>query len=108
MQINKVQNNNINFKGKFIENNALQTLKTRLTSVQADTVEKYIKDIEKINDNKTFVYDSITLGNKTISKIHIMGINGKIIKLPLFIEFEGNPVNIFEQMANWYKHLFQK
>ena len=107
MQIIKIQNNSINFKGRFIENNALHKLKTRLTSAQAYTVEKHIKDIENVNDNKTFVYDSLTVGNKTISKIHVMDIHGCLIKLPLFIEFGDNPVNIFEQMANWYKHVIK-
>ena len=108
MQINRVQNNNINFKGQFIENEALRKLKTGLTSAQVDTVEKYIKDIEKINDNKTFVYDSLTIGNKIISKIHIMSIHGYLIKQPLFVEFGENPVNIFEQIANWYKYSIRK
>ena len=107
MQINRIQNNNINFKGQIIENDALKNLKTRLTSVQAETVDKYIKDIKKINDNKTFVYDSLTVGKKIISKIHIMDVQGNIIKLPLFIEFGGDPIKIFEQMANWYKHLIK-
>ena len=105
MQINRIQNNNINFKGKFIENDALLKLKKRLTSEQTDVVEKCIKDVKEINDNKTFIYDSLTIGNKIISKIHIMDIYGNMIKQPLFIEFGQNPVSIFEQIANWYKNL---
>lgn len=107
MQINRIQNNNINFKGKFIENDALIKLKKRLTSEQTDVVEKCIKDVKEINDNKTFVYDSLTIGNKIISKIHIMDIYGNMIKQPLFIEFGQNPVSIFEQIANWYKNLIK-
>ena len=107
MQINRIQNNNINFKGKFIENDALLKLKKRLTSEQTDVVEKCIKDVKEINDNKTFVYDNLTIGNKIISKIHIMDIYGNMIKQPLFIEFGQNPVNIFEQIANWYKNLIK-
>jgi hypothetical protein len=37
-----------------------------------------------------------------------MDLNGYLIKLPLFIDFGENPVNIFEQMGNWYKHLIKK
>ena len=107
MQINRIQNNNINFKGKFIENDALLRLKKRLTSEQTDVVEKCIKDVKEINDNKTFIYDSLTIGNKIISKIHIMDIYGNMIKQPLFIEFGQNPVSIFEQIANWYKNLIK-
>lgn len=107
MQINRIQNNNINFKGKFIENDALLKLKKRLTSEQTDVVEKCIKDVKEINDNKTFIYDSLTIGNKIISKIHIMDIYGNMIKQPLFIEFGQNPVSIFEQIANWYKNLIK-
>ena len=108
MQINRIQNNNISFKGEFIENYALLKMKAGLSSAQANTVEKYIEDIKKINDNKTFVYDSVTIGNKIISKIHIKDINGHLIKLPLFIDFGGDPVNMFKQMANWYKCLIKK
>ena len=107
MQINRIQNNNINFKGKFIENDALLKLKKRLTSEQTDVVEKCIKDVKEINDNKTFIYDSLTIGNKIISKIHIMDIYGNMIKQPLFIEFGQNQVSIFEQIANWYKNLIK-
>lgn len=108
MQINRIQNNNISTKGQFIENEALKKLKARLTFAQAGIVAKYIKDIEKIKDNKTFVYDSLTVGNKIISKIHITDKNGNLIKLPLFIDFGSNPVNVFEQIADWYKHLIKK
>ena len=108
MQINKIQNNNINFKGQIIENKALKQLRNRLTSAQTDAIEKYIKDIRKTNDNKIFVYDSLTVGNKIISKIHIMDIYGRLIKLPLFIDFGENPVNIFEKTANLCKHLAKK
>ena len=105
MRINRIQNNNnINYRGQFIENEALQNLKTRITSEQAEAVEKYIKDIKKVNDNKIFVYDSLTLGHRIISKIHIMDIYGYMIKQPLFIDFGKDPVNIFEQIANWYKN----
>ena len=105
MQINKIQNNNTNFKGCIIENKALKQLRSSLTSAQAVTVEKCINDIRKINDNKIFVYDSLTVGNKTVSKIHMMDIYGRLIKLPLFIEFGGNPVNIFEKTANLCKNI---
>ena len=108
MRISRFQNYNINMKGQFIENDELKKLKKRLTSEQVDVIEKNIKDIEKVNDNKKFVYDSLTVGNKIISKIHIMDLNGYLIKLPLFIDFGENPVNIFEQMGNWYKHLIKK
>ena len=105
MQIDKIQNRNTNFKGQFIENEALRKLKTELTSVQADAVKRYLNDIRNTKDNRIFVYDSLTVGNKTISKIHITDIYGRLIKLPLFVEFGENPVKIFEQMANWYKQL---
>lgn len=105
MKINRIQSNNTNFKGQIIENDALKNLKTKLTPVQAETVKKYIKYIEKINDNKTFVYDSLTVGGKIISKIHIMDVNGNLRKQPFLIEFGRDPIKIFEQMANWYKHI---
>lgn len=108
MQINRIQNNNINSKGQFIENKALQKLKAGLTSEQADTVQKHIKYIKNINDDKIFVYDTLTVGRKIISKIHIMDKSGHLIKMPLFIDFGENPVNIFEQMSNWYKQIIKK
>ncbi len=107
MKINRIQNNNIKFKGQIIENDALKKLKTRLNSAQVDAVEKYINDIKKIKDDKTFVYDSLTVGKRVISKIHITDRQGNLIKLPLFIEFGENPVKVFEQMANWYKHVIK-
>lgn len=105
MKINKIKNNNINYKGQIIENKALNQLKNRLTSEQTGAIEKCINDIRKTNDNKTFVYDSLTVGNKIISKIHIMDIYGRLIKLLLFIEFGENPVNIFDKTVNLCKHL---
>ena len=107
MKINRIQSNNTKFKGQIIENDALRKLKAGLTSAQLETVEKYINDIKKINDNKTFVYDSLTVGEKMISKIHIMDKQGHLIKLPLFIEFDKNPIKIFKQMTNWYKSIYK-
>ena len=52
MKINKIKNNNINYKGQIIENKALNQLKNRLTSEQTGAIEKCINDIRKTNDNK--------------------------------------------------------
>ena len=103
MQVVNSYNSNQNFTAKIIDSFALRKFKASLSNAEADTFEKYVKDIEKINDGKKFIYESLIIGNNKVSKIHEINQNGQIARTPIILDFKSNPMKIFEILANLYK-----
>lgn len=60
MQVQQISNQQYqqNFKAKFIRNNALRNLKTSISHSENAVLEKQIKLIKKVNDNKVFGYET--------------------------------------------------
>lgn len=108
MQIDSVKFSNLNpnFGGQIVDTYALRKFKSGLSHIEADTFEKYISDVEKVNDNKKYVFKPILTGNSKIYKIHRVDKNGNPINPPLFVDYGKNPMNIFKQIANRYKRYF--
>ena len=70
MQVQKISNLQYqqNFNAKFIRNNALRNLKASISHSENTVLEKQIKLIEKVNDNKVFGYETYpkdSLGNSS-------------------------------------------
>lgn len=105
MQIKSVQNNNYktNFTGKIIDTYALRKFKSGLSEIEVDTFEKYIKDVEKVDDGKKFVYEPTIIGNRKFAKIYELDNNGNTIEPHKFADDGKNPISVFKQMADWYK-----
>lgn len=103
MQVQRVQNHT-NFTGKFVDNYALRKFIAGLDTLEADTFAKCVKDIEQVNDGKKFVYMPLLTGEMRVAKIHELNKNGEPIYPAKFANKEGKkPINVFEQMASWYK-----
>ena len=106
MQINRIEmctNSNPIFTGKIVNNYALKMLKAGLSHTDADKFEKYVNDIEKINDGKLFIYSPTLSGNYKVGKIHRADKFGNPINPPMFYEKNGNSLHLFKQLHKWYK-----
>ena len=104
MQIQRVQNNNQYFTAKIVDSPALRKFIAGLSTDEIDTFERCIKDIESVSDNKRFIYQPFIIGNSKIPKINQLDKEGNLINPPMFVVDCGkSPINVFKQMADWYK-----
>jgi len=105
MLINNFTNysNSQNFTGNVVDTYALRKFKAGLSSVEMDTFEKYIADIEKVNDGKNFLFAPVLTGNSKFSKIHRVDKDGKAIFPPVLFENKGNSLDLFKRLSELYK-----
>ncbi len=107
MQVGSIYNckkSNQNFTAKLVDSYALRKLKAGLSNIEADTFEKYVKDIEAVNDGKNFIYKPTLIGNNKIAKIYEINKQETPIDPPLFVDFKGRSLEVFKQMADWYRN----
>lgn len=104
MQVDSVKNigANCSFKGIIVDTSALRKFKSGLNAIEFNKFEKYVKDIENIDDGKRYIYAPIIMGDTQISKIYKINENDIPISPPLFIDYGKKPLNIFKQLADMY------
>jgi len=110
MRIQNIQSgyDNQNFKAKLVDTYAMRKIKAGLTSREADTFEKYVNIIEKVKDDKTYVYDALLAGNNRVYKIHEIDKNGNLINPALFADYGKNPLNPLKQLARRYENYLKR
>lgn len=108
MKIYNAQNYNYtpNYKGSFYKQHAFKELENSLTGSDKDIFEHIITNIENAKDDNHWWFDIKSIHNGAV-RIATMGLlkkDGTPRKPGLFLVEAENSLDIFKNLAKWYKN----
>lgn len=110
MRINPINNysnqrfnvdKNQNFKGKFVQNQALESFKSSLTYTEKGLFDMQMKFLEKFNDGRVFKFN-VDKANKVAKITENKVIEGKETEVLLSLSPASKAMQLFDELHNSY------
>ena len=106
MQVQRIQYNNINFKGNIVESGALKKFQAGLNNSEKAKFNSYVNIIKNSKDKCNYIFDYVQIGNESkgrrIATISLQNKNKTIQHPPILSDKDTNALKLFKKLAENY------
>ena len=106
MRVQRVQNDNTNFSGRFLKNVHFRQLEQHLYGTQKESFEKIIRDIEETKDNHVWAFSVEKMGAVRVARLSRIDEKGVPCSADFATEYksDSSSLELFERLRRWYKY----